>query len=160
METAPVRVTRTVHLDVDRDTAWRLIGTQDGLARWLGGDVVLDPTEGAALRVVGDDGATRTGRVLSVDEGRSLTFEWGDGDDERSTVTLTVEGVEAVEGADGADGALGASRVTVVEQRAGGSVAACADAGAAWDDRLVHLELGALVAVPAFAGGGPGDLLV
>jgi uncharacterized protein YndB with AHSA1/START domain len=142
METAPARVTRSVRLDVDLDAAWRLIGTEEGLARWLGGEVDLDPSVGAALHVVGDDGVARTGRVLDVDDGHRLAFEWeGDGDGP-STVTLTVD-------AEG-DG----SRVTVVEERAGGSVAACLDAGAAWEHRTLHLELASLAGVPAFAGRG------
>lgn len=148
METS-TRVVRTVHLDLDREAAWRLVGTEAGLARWLGGEVRLDPSAGAALRVVDDDGVARTGRVLDVDDGRSLTFAWSDDDGAASTVTLTVEGDDDGHG----DGDGGGSRVTVVEERAGGSVAACLDAGAAWDHRLLHLELGSLAAVPAFAGG-------
>jgi uncharacterized protein YndB with AHSA1/START domain len=132
METS-TRVVRSVRLDLDRDAAWDLIGTEAGLGRWLGGDVSLDPTAGAALRVRDDDGVERVGRVLEVDDGRALTFEWAGSDDEASTVTFTVT--------DDGDG----SRVTVVEERAGGSVAACLDAGAAWDDRMLHLEVGAMV---------------
>lgn len=147
----PARVVRSVRLDLDQETTWDLIGTEAGLARWLGGEVRLDPSAGAALRVVDDDGVARTGRVLDVDDGRSLTFAWADDDGAASTVTFTVEGDDD-----------GGSRVTVTEERAGGTVAACLDAGAAWDHRLLHLELGSLVAVPAFAGGaGAGrDLLV
>ena len=140
MET-PARVVRSVRLDLDRDAAWRLVGTTDGLARWLGADVHLDPSAGAALRVRDDDGVERRGRVVEVDDGRSLAFEWGTDDGTSSTVTLTVD--------DDGDG----SRVTVVEEHAGGSMAACLDAGAAWDHRMLHLEVGALALrrAPAFA---------
>ncbi|QYG94742.1 SRPBCC domain-containing protein [Iamia sp. SCSIO 61187] len=141
MET-PARVVRSVHLDLDRDAAWRLVGTADGLARWLGADVHLDPAAGAALRVRDDDGVERHGRVVEVDEGRSLAFEWATDEGTPSSVTFTVD--------DDGDG----SRVTVVEEHAGGSMAACLDAGAAWDHRMLHLEVGALGAVPAFAGRG------
>jgi uncharacterized protein YndB with AHSA1/START domain len=127
------RVVRSVHLDLGRDAAWDLVGTEAGLARWLGGDVSLDPTAGAALRVRDDDGVERVGRVLAVDAGRALTFEWADDEGaDPSTVTFTV-----TEDGDG-------SRVTVVEERAGGSVAACADAGDLWEHRMLHLEVGAL----------------
>jgi uncharacterized protein YndB with AHSA1/START domain len=141
MEMIPARVVRSVRLDVDRDTAWGLVGTQDGLARWLGGDVVLDPTAGEALRVRGDDGVERVGRVVEVEAGRTLAFEWAPDDGAASTVTFTVE--------DDGDG----SRVTVVEEHAGGSIAACLDAGEAWDHRMLHLEVGALGlrSAPAFA---------
>lgn len=140
METS-TRVVRSVRLDLDRDAAWDLVGTQDGLARWLGGDVVLDPTVGAALRVRDDEGVERVGRVLEVDTGSTLTFEWATEDGTASTVTFTVE--------DDGEG----SRVTVAEEPAGGSIAACIDAGEAWDNRMLHLETGALMlrAAPAFA---------
>jgi len=136
METS-TRVVRSVRLDVDRDAAWSLVGTQDGLARWLGGDVVLDPSTGAALRVRDDDGVERVGRVVEVEAGRTLAFEWATDDGEASTVTFTVE--------DDGDG----SRVTVVEEPAGGSIAACMDAGEAWEHRMLHLEVGALSLRPA-----------
>ena len=148
METR-TRVVRSVRLDVDRDAAWDLVGTRDGLARWLGGDVVLDPSAGAALRVRDDDGTERVGRVVEVDVGRTLSFEWATDEGAASTVTVTVT--------DDGDG----SRVTVVEEPAGGSVAACLDTGAAWDHRMLHLEVGALSlrAAPAFAGAGAADLI-
>ncbi len=140
METS-TRVVRTVRLDVDRGTAWDLVGTQEGLARWFGGEVELDPSAGAALRVTDDDGVERVGRVVDVDAGRTLSFEWATDDGAASSVTFTVE-----EDGDG-------SRVTVVEEPAGGSIAACLDAGVAWDHRMLHLEVGvlALRAAPAFA---------
>lgn len=141
METTPTRVVRSVRLDLDRDAAWDLVGTEAGLARWLGGEVRLDPSAGAALAVRDDDGVERVGRVVEVDAGRRLTFEWAGDDGAASTVTFTVT--------DDGEG----SRVTVVEEPAGGSVAACLDAGAAWEHRMLHLEVGALSlrAAPAFA---------
>lgn len=141
METR-TRVVRSVRLDVDREAAWDLVGTEAGLARWLGGEIRLDPSAGASLRVRDDDGVERVGRVVEVDAGRALTFEWATADGAASTVTLTVD--------DDGDG----SRVTVVEEPlAGGSVAACLDAGAAWEHRMLHLEVGALAlrSAPAFA---------
>jgi len=142
----PVEVVRSVVLGVSVDDAWELVGTEDGLARWLGADVCLVPEPGGAMAVRDDDGTERRGRVLDVQPGRTLTFEWepGDGDDERSSVTFTV---------DEADG--GAARVTVVESRAGGRVAACLDAGAAWDQRLLGLELDVLAGVSPLALAAP-----
>lgn len=140
METG-TRVIRSVRLDLDRAAAWRLVGTEEGLARWLGGDVELDPSAGAALRVTDDDGVERVGRVVDVETGRRLAFEWAGDDGAASTVSFTLE--------DDGDG----SRVTVVEEPAGGSIAACLDAGVAWDHRLLHLEVDVLSlrAAPAFA---------
>ena len=141
-DTAGGDVVRSVDLDCDADRAWALVATEDGLGRWLGGDVRLDPTVGGALGVRDDDGTVRVGRVLAAEEGRSLTFEWAPVGDRaaRTTVTLTVEGPDPDGGGPG-----GTSRVTVVERPAGGArVAACLDAGAAWDQRLLGLELDVL----------------
>lgn len=140
-ETAPATVTRSVDLDLDADAAWHLVGTADGLASWLGRDVEADPTPGGALRLRDDDGTDRAGTVTEVQPGRSLSFRWTDGD-VTSDVTITVDGGED-----------GGSRVTVTEvaARTGGRTMACADAGTAWDGRLLALELGALTVAPAFA---------
>jgi len=139
-------VTRSVVLDVEPEQAWRMIGTEEGLAQWLGAEVTAAPEAGGALRLVDDDGVERRGRILDVEHGRRLRFTWSpaDGDDdlgEASTVTLSLDRTPA-----------GATRVTVVEARSGGRVAACLDAGAAWDQRLVGLELGALVGRSALVG--------
>lgn len=133
---AGAAVRRRIGLDVDPDAAWELVGTADGLARWLGAEVELDATVGGALRVVDHDGTVRVGRVHEVDVGRRLSFEWADGEGRTSTVDLTVDG----------DGD-GASRVTVVETAvAGGRLCARLDAGAseAWDERTFALEVAGL----------------
>lgn len=126
------RVVRSVGLDCDLDAAWRLVATPEGLDRWMGTDIRLDPVVGGSLGVHEHSGAVRSGRVVEVDPGRTLAFEWAEVGDaaSRSTVTITVEEVGE-----------GSSRVTVEERRAGGAVASCLDAGAAWDDRLMALEL-------------------
>jgi uncharacterized protein YndB with AHSA1/START domain len=131
-------VRRTVGLDVDRDEAWGLVGTADGLARWLGSQVELDPSEGGALRVVEHDGTVRTGVVRHVDHGRRLSFDWTDADGRTSTVDLTVD-----------DDGPGGSRVTVVEAAsagAGGRLCARLDVGApaGWDARTFALEVAGL----------------
>ncbi len=138
-------VVRSVTVDCDVTRAWTLISTADGLARWLGDDVRLDPRVGGALGVRDDDGTDRIGRVVDAEEGRSLTFEWAPVGDSaaRSTVTLVVDGDD--------DGA----RVTVVERPTGGARAACLDAGAAWDDRLLGLELDVLARGPLGAVAAP-----
>ncbi len=145
---------RHIGLDVDRDAAWELIGTADGLARWLGAEVELDPSEGGALRVVEHDGTVRTGVVRDVDRGRRLSFEWTDVDGRTSTVDLTVD-----------DAGDGTSRVSVVETAvAGGRMCARLDAGGTWDDRLLVLEVAGLdrtllvgAAVGAPSGLSPAD---
>lgn len=132
-------VVRRVALGCDREEAWSLIATAEGLERWLGREVRLEPVAGGRLGLRDDGGALRIGQVVAVDEGRSLTFEWAEAGDAaaRSTVSLTLD-----------EGDDGTTQVTVEERASGGRVAACADAGAAWDDRLLALELDVVVAGP------------
>ena len=82
-----------------------------------------------------------------VDDGRSVGFTWWvDGSEERaSEVVLTVTDTDG-----------GGCRVDVVERFVGATGAAAAscsvlDAGAAWDQRLVGLELGTLLRAGVFA---------
>ncbi len=135
----PRSVTRAVALGCDRDRAWSLIATAEGWARWLGSDVRLDPEVGGAIGLRDDDGAARVGRVVAAEHGRSLTFEWSPVGDAatRSTITLTLD-----------DDEDGASRLTVVERPGGGGRASWLDAGAAWDARLVALEVDVALAGP------------
>lgn len=135
----PSTVTRSVDLDAGVEQAWDLVGTTGGLAAWLGHDVEADLAPGGVLSLRDADGTPRTGTVTEVRPGEALTFRWA-AEGEESTVTIRV---------DERDG--GGSRVTVTEVAAGARALACAEVGAAWDQRLLGLELGALVAVPAFA---------
>ena len=129
----PAVVRRRVDLDVDRAAGWELVGTGQGLSRWLGSEVEIDPTEGGALRVVEHDGTVRTGVVREVDLGRRLSFDWTDDDGRTSSVDLVVD-----------DDGEGGCRVTVVEAAAtGGRMCARVDAGA-WDDRTFALEVAGL----------------
>ena len=132
-DAAGTAVRRHIGLQVDRAAAWELVGTADGLARWLGAEVELDPSEGGALRVVDHDGTVRTGRVRDVAQGRGLSFEWAGADGRTSTVDLTVD-----------DDGDGGCRVTVVEASAsGGRLCARLDAGG-WDGRAFALEVAGL----------------
>lgn len=148
MDVAPLTIRRSVDLDVDARVAWRLVGSEEGLAAWLGAEVEAEVVAGGALHLRDDDGAVRSGTIEAVDPGRSLTFTWSprpDGPGEGgapSTVTLAVDALGE-----------GRARVTVVESlpTSGGSVLARMDAGAAWDHRLLHLELGALARSPVAA---------
>jgi uncharacterized protein YndB with AHSA1/START domain len=131
-------ITRSVTLDTDAAAAWALLTRPEDLAGWLGTDVVLDPTPGAAGAVTDHDGTRRRLVVDEVDEGRRITWRWWNDDDAAgSQVELTVT--------PGTDGTL----VTVIERpmpapagpqamaRAHASAAVVADA---WGGRLLQLE--------------------
>jgi len=130
-------VERHVTLEADLDEVWELLTRPDDLAGWLGSEVILDPTPGAAGLVVDDDGTRRRLTVDEVVEGRRLSWRWWvDGDDDgvasQVEITLTPAG--------------SGTRVDVVElpltapTTARASAQAGASAGAAWSHRLLHLE--------------------
>jgi len=127
-------VTREVVLDTTADELWTLLTDPTELGDWLGDEVRFDPTPGGAASVV-DGGTVRHGRVLEAERGRRLGFTWWPADDETaaSTVSFTLAEEE------------GRTRLTVVETIPApqGTAKACSlvDAGAAWDDRLLGLEV-------------------
>lgn len=137
-------IERTVTLPTDTAEAWELLTDPHELAAWLGDDVVLDPSPGAAGRVVERDGTRRSLLVEYVDEPRHLAWRWWpEGDDptrgSRVDITLTPTG----------DGTV----VRVVERRLDAlpdpklsATASARPAGDAWSLRLLHLERLLLVA--------------
>jgi uncharacterized protein YndB with AHSA1/START domain len=133
-------VERQLTLPTDLDEAWALLTRPEDLAGWLGAEVVLDPTPGAAGLVVDHDGTRRrltVDRVEGTGDGvRTLAWRWWvEGEDGRvgtvSHVALTLAPVP--------DG----TRLTVTEELAqptqASSVAVSASS-AAWSHRLLHLE--------------------
>lgn len=142
-----MEITRSVTLPTDTDEAWDLLTRPDDLAGWLGTEVDLDPTPGAAGTVTDHDGTRRHLVVDEVEAGRRIAWRWwtddeGDGAGSRVEITLTPD--------DG--GAL----VTVIERplpavwssmrsmaKAQAAAMAVADA---WSDRILRLELLLLLA--------------
>jgi uncharacterized protein YndB with AHSA1/START domain len=127
-------VERHVILPTDTSEAWDLLTRPDHLDAWLGEDVVLDPTPGAAGQLLDPDGTHRELVVDEVDEGRRLTWHWwSDGDDASSRVEITLLPTD------------GGTLVRVVETLLPRAEAR-ASAGEAWSHRLLHLEALLLVA--------------
>lgn len=138
-------IERHVTLPAGIDEVWDLLTRPDDLAAWLGDDVVLHPTPGAAGHVVERDGTARSLTVDEVEDGRRLSWRWwpdGDASGAASRVEITLSPTS--------DGTL----VHVVEQQlpgppitgAGAVARASAAAGEAWSHRLLHLEVLLLVA--------------
>jgi uncharacterized protein YndB with AHSA1/START domain len=130
-------IEREITLPVDLDEAWDLLTRPEDLEAWLGREVVLDPTPGAAGRVVDHDGSVRRLVVDHVVPGRRLAWHWWDDDapEHSSRVVITVAPVEQ------------GTAVRVVEEAVGAPVAqARAGAGEAWSHRLLHLEALLLIA--------------
>ena len=135
-----VMVHRSVTLDASPEEAWLLLTDPIEVAAWLG-----TPTEvGGQLGLTEPDGTTRRLVVDEVAPGRRVGFTWWpSADPDAAThVTLTLT-------ADGDGTTLTVEEVLVA--RAGGGRCWIADAGAAWDRRLVDLELACLAGTGAFA---------
>jgi uncharacterized protein YndB with AHSA1/START domain len=69
-------VEREITVPVDPERAWELVTEPEHLEQWFAQRVELDPTPGAPVRVVGDDGGERHGVVEEVDAPRRLRFVW------------------------------------------------------------------------------------
>jgi len=69
-------VEREITVPVDPERAWRLVTEPEHLEQWFAERVEIDPTPGAPVRVVGDDGDERHGVVEEVDAPRRLRFTW------------------------------------------------------------------------------------
>jgi uncharacterized protein YndB with AHSA1/START domain len=134
-------VERIVTLPTDLADAWELLTDPDELALWLGDDVRLDPTPGAAGRVLERDGSDRALVVHDVEPERRLSWTWwpeGGDPGAGSHVEITLSPAD------------GGTLVRVVErplapQAATASATASALAwahlaGDAWSQRLLSVE--------------------
>jgi uncharacterized protein YndB with AHSA1/START domain len=126
-------IERQVTLPADLDEVWELLTRPDDLGAWLGDDVVLDPTPGAAGRVTERDGTERWLVVEEADPGRRLAWRWWTGEagaDGASRVEITLSPTD--------DGTV----LRVVERPlpGGTAIVARSSTGAAWSHRLLHLE--------------------
>ncbi len=139
----PSTFTRTIELATDSDAAWSLVGTGEGLARWLADEVDLDVVPGAVGRIIDDYGSpARTVVVSEVKDGRQLGFTWWSEEDPdvASSVVITVEPSTTP----------GTTTLTVTETRAPstaklrGSIGATADllAEASVDQLMTDLAWG------------------
>jgi uncharacterized protein YndB with AHSA1/START domain len=148
-------VERHVTLPADLDEAWELLTRPEELGAWLGDEVVLDPTPGAAGTVLERDGTRRHLVVDHVEAGHRLAWRWwtvdgdarandGDAEDradraDESRVEITLVPTD------------GGTLVRVVEELAAQPTPARvaearASTGEAWSHRLLHLESLLLVA--------------
>jgi uncharacterized protein YndB with AHSA1/START domain len=137
-------VVRSLVLDADRETVWRAISSDDGLAGWLAESATIDVRPGGRGVVRFAGGHERRVRIAQVEDGRSITFDWSPAalPDAETRVELRLE-----------DAADGSTRITVCETgfptadgRGAGRRAA-----AAWAWEAVLLALAALVALVAVA---------
>lgn len=132
-------VHRSITLDASLEEAWLFLTDPTELAAWLG-----TPTEvGGQPGLIELDGTTRRLVPGEVDAGRRISFTWWPATDPEAasqvTLTLTAEGDRTTLTVEEAPGA-----------RAGGGRCSIADVGAAWDGRLVDLELACLAGTGAF----------
>ena len=77
-------VEREIELPVDPEEAWEVIGDEEGLGEWLGGEAEIDMTPGGDLRIVLEDGE-RVGFVEEVRAAERLAFWWRRPEEDVST---------------------------------------------------------------------------
>lgn len=136
-------VVRSLVLEADRETVWKAISSDDGLAGWLAETATVDLRPGGEGVVRFAGGHERRLRVDGVEDGTSIAFRWAPAamPDAETSVELRLE-----------DAGDGSTRITVSETgfpmadgRGPGRLAAAAWA---WDAVLVALAaLLVLVAV-------------
>jgi len=69
-------VVRSLVLDADRETVWKAISSDDGLAGWLAETAAVDLRPGGAGIVRFAGGHERHLRVERVEDGSSIAFRW------------------------------------------------------------------------------------
>ena len=81
-------------LDLSAEEAWELLGSSDGLERWLGDRVDLDVAPGAEGTI--EDGDERLlAEVESVEPGRRVSLRWWSEERGAAVVDLTLEPIGA-----------------------------------------------------------------
>jgi uncharacterized protein YndB with AHSA1/START domain len=99
-------IVRSVVLAADRETVWRAISSDDGLAGWLAETATVDLRPGGEGVVGFAGGHRRTLRVDRVESGETIAFRWSPDalPDAETCVELRLEDAED-----------GSTRITVVE---------------------------------------------
>jgi uncharacterized protein YndB with AHSA1/START domain len=135
-------VVRSLVLDADRETVWKAISSDDGLAGWLAETAAVDLRPGGEGVVGFAGGHQRRVRVERVEDGSSIAFRWA------PAATPAAETRVELRLEDAADGS---TRITVSETgfpsadgRGAGRMAA-----AAWAWEAVLVTLAALLALVA-----------
>jgi uncharacterized protein YndB with AHSA1/START domain len=133
-------VVRSLVLDADRETVWKAISSDDGLAGWLAEAATVDLRPGGEGVVRFAGGHERRLHVDGVEDGSAIAFRWTP--EAETSVELRIE-----------DAGDGTTRITVSETgfptadgRGAGRLAA-----AAWAWEAVLVTLAALFVLVAVA---------
>ena len=85
-----MEVTREIVFPASPDEVWEALTDPEQLEEWFANDVELDVREGGDGVFRWDDGEVRRAKVLVVEPGERLVFEWAD----EGEVEFTLEEVE------------------------------------------------------------------
>ena len=85
-----MEVTREIVFPASPDEVWEALTDPEQLEEWFANDVELDVREGGDGLFRWDDGDERRARVLVVEPGERLVFDWADDGE----VEFTLEEVE------------------------------------------------------------------
>ena len=145
MDLTDVDVRREATFDAPAEIVWHALTAEGGLAGWMGAGSHLDPHPGGQGWFADPAGGSpRRARVVAVEDGRRLAWEWWSEDDpaQRSLVELTLT-----------EDAPGRSHLAVVERPLATptlQASTTAAAGGAWAWRLALLQV--LVLTAALVG--------
>jgi uncharacterized protein YndB with AHSA1/START domain len=120
------QVERETVLEASTDEVWDALTDERLLSEWLADDVELEPAAGGSARFRFADGSEREGRVLRVEEERTLAFTWARPGEPETEVDITLEPLVS-----------GETRLMVVERAIAGAPVALS--GAVWAPRLAAL---------------------
>ena len=85
-----MEVTREIVFPASPDEVWEALTDPEQLEEWFANDVELDVREGGDGVFRWDDGEERRAKVLVVEPGERLVFDWAD----EGEVEFTLEEVE------------------------------------------------------------------
>jgi uncharacterized protein YndB with AHSA1/START domain len=85
-----MEVTREIVFPASPDEVWEALTDPEQLEEWFANDVELDVREGGDGVFRWDDGEVRRAKVLVVEPGERLVFDWAD----EGEVEFTLEEVE------------------------------------------------------------------
>ncbi len=69
-------ITKTITVNVEQSVLWSALTTEEGLAKWWGANVRLEPKLHGEFYEPWGDGQLATGKVIAIAQGQMIQFTW------------------------------------------------------------------------------------